>query len=99
LKKIEGENVKKAKQLLLSGIHHLEQVNRLPTDIVLVLIRVFQTSSVEELNNMFAHLENGRDMEQILFKGGSNYVLPQYHYRDIILLTVNKHQIICTKGV
>jgi hypothetical protein len=44
LKTIEGENVKNAKQLPLSGIHRLEQVNRLPTDIVLVLIKVFQTS-------------------------------------------------------
>jgi hypothetical protein len=98
LKTIEGENVKKAKQLLLSGIHRLEeQVNHLPADIVLVLIKVFQTSSVEEFNKMFAHLENGRDIEQMLFKGGIKYISPQYHYRDIILLAVNKHQIQCTK--
>jgi hypothetical protein len=43
LQTIEGENVKKAKQLLLSGIHRLEQVNRLPSGIVLILIKVFQT--------------------------------------------------------
>jgi hypothetical protein len=85
--------------LLLSGIHRLEQMHRLPTDIVLVLIKVFQTSSVDEFNNMFTHLENGRDIEQMLFKGGSNYISPQYHYRDIILLAVKKHQILCTKGV
>jgi hypothetical protein len=98
LKTIEGENVKKAKQLLLSGIHRLEQVNQLPTDIVLVLIKVFQTSSVEEFNNMFAHLESRRDIEQIFFKGGNKYVSPQYHYRVIILLAVNKHHIRYTKG-
>jgi hypothetical protein len=99
MKKIEGENVKKAKKMLLSGIHCLEQVNCLPTDIFLVLIKVFKTSSVEEFNKMFAHLENGRDIEQLLFKGGIKYISPQYHYRYIILLAVNKRQILCTKGV
>jgi hypothetical protein len=68
-------------------------------DIVLVLIKVFQTSPVDEFNNMFAHLENGRVIEQMLFKGGSKYISPQYHYWDIILIAVNTHQILCTKGV
>jgi hypothetical protein len=41
---IEGEHVKKAKQFLLSGIHRLEQVNRLPSEIFLILIKGFQTT-------------------------------------------------------
>jgi hypothetical protein len=48
---------------------------------------------------MFAHLENGRDIIQLICKGGSNYISPQYRYRDIILLPVNNHDIICIKGV
>jgi hypothetical protein len=93
------ENVKKAKQLLLSGIHFLEQVSRLPSDIVLILIKVFQTSSVDEFNNMFAHLENGCDIDQMLMQGNRHLVPSStYSYRDIILLAVNKHQLLCTKG-
>jgi hypothetical protein len=98
LQTIEGENVKKANKLLLSGIHFLEQVNRLPSDIVLVLIKVFQTSSVDQFNNMFAHLENGRDIDQMLMRG-NRHLIPSrtYSYSDIILLVVNKHQLLCTK--
>jgi hypothetical protein len=43
LQTIEGENVKKSKHLLLSGIHCLVQVNRLPLDVFLILIKLFQT--------------------------------------------------------
>jgi hypothetical protein len=91
--------VKKAKQLLLSEIHCLEQVNRLPSDIVLILIKVFQTSSVDEFNNMFAHLENGLHIDQ-MFMRGNRHLVPSstYSYPDIILLAINKHQLLCTKG-
>jgi hypothetical protein len=90
--------VKKAKQLLVSGIHRLEKVNRLPLCIVLVLIKVFQTSSVNKFNNMFAHLENVRDIDQILIRGNQHLVPSStYSYHDIILLYFNKHQLICTK--
>jgi hypothetical protein len=44
LKTIEGENVKKAKQLLLGVIHRLEKVN-LPSDIFLLLISLEPTTS------------------------------------------------------
>jgi hypothetical protein len=98
LQTIEGKKVKKAKPLLLSGIHCLEQVNRLPSDIVLVLIKVFQTSSVDEFNNMLDHLENGHDIDQMLMQGNRHLVPSStYSYHDIILLAVKKHQLLCTK--
>jgi hypothetical protein len=99
LQTIEGENTKKAKQLLLSGIHRLERVNRLPSDIFLILIIVFQTPSVDEFNNMFAHLENGRDIDQMIMQGNRHLVPSStYSYQDIIILAVNKHQLLCTQG-
>jgi hypothetical protein len=76
-----------------------EQVNRLPSDIFLNLIKVFQKSSADEFSNMFAYLEIGRDIDQMLIRGNRHLVPSRtYSYCDIILLVVNKRQLICTNG-
>jgi hypothetical protein len=84
----------------LSGIHRLEQVHRLPLGIVLILIDFFKHPQLRNSTTCLLTLRmHGRDVDHMLMIGNRHLVPSStYSHQDIILLTVNKHQLLCTKG-
>jgi Zinc knuckle len=53
----KGEDVSKAVTLLRNGCDQLHSVHKLPTEMPLFVVKVFQTTSNSEFNKIFAHEE------------------------------------------
>jgi hypothetical protein len=66
LKSIQGENVDKACSLCRAALTRLETFGKVPDDIIRILLRIFQTSSVPAFNEFFHHLEQQRKVEQAM---------------------------------
>jgi hypothetical protein len=66
LKTIQGEHVDKAISLCRAALTRLETFGKVPDDIVRILLRIFQTSSVSTFNEFFHHLEQQRKVEQAM---------------------------------
>lgn len=69
LKDFPGENVDKVVGLLRAVIRRLRLFNRVPEDLIRTLLRIFQTSSVQEFNNVFANMEQQRLLGQVTSLG------------------------------
>ena len=67
LRNIPGENVDKAISLARAAIIRLETFNKVPEDLIRILLKVFQTSSVGTFNEIFKHLEQQRYLTQALY--------------------------------
>ena len=63
---IPGENVSKAVSLARGAIDRLQSISKVPDDVVMILLRIFQTSSVDEFNNVFKLLETQRALPGVL---------------------------------
>ena len=66
LKSIPGENVERAVSLSRAALVRLETFGKVPDDIIRILLRIFQTSSVPAFNEFFHHLEQQRKIEQAM---------------------------------
>jgi hypothetical protein len=66
LKSIPGENVERAVSLSRAALVRLETFGKVPDDIIRILLRIFQTSSVPAFNEFFHHLEQQRKVEQAM---------------------------------
>jgi len=69
LKTIPGENIDKAVSLARAALIRLETFGKVPEDIVRIILRIFQTSSVPAFNEIFQHLETTRRAEHVLASG------------------------------
>lgn len=69
LKDFPGENVDKVVGLVRAVIRRLRIFNRVPEDLTRTLLRIFQTSSVPDFNQVFANMEQQRILSQITTTG------------------------------
>ncbi len=70
---IAGENVDKAVSQIRGAIGRLVQINKLPEDLTRKLLAVFQTTSVDDFNATFKHLEHQRTLDTIVGRTSTNY--------------------------
>jgi hypothetical protein len=61
---LPGENVDKAVSLLRGALKRLKSIDKIPQDIIRVLIAVMQTSSVEEVNATFTIYRGALDRDR-----------------------------------
>lgn len=64
LSKVQGEDVDKVVSLSRGAIIRLQHIQKLPADIVSILIDIFQTSSVPDFNSIFKMVESQRLISQ-----------------------------------
>lgn len=65
LKDFPGENVDKVVGLLRAVLRRLKMFHRVPEDTTCTLLRIFQTSSVPQFNDVFAMMEQQRLLGQV----------------------------------
>ena len=67
LNQTEGENVLMVVSLLRGAIKRLSSVNRLPQDINSKILQVFQTTSVQDFNDIFKYMSTASKLKQQTF--------------------------------
>lgn len=92
LKDFPGENVDKVVGLLRAVLRRLKMFRRVPEDTTRTLLRIFQTSSVPQFNNVFAMMEQQRLLGQVSTFGsaGVNVVTND----NIFKVAVSFHQLL-----
>jgi hypothetical protein len=88
---VQGEDIYKVVSLLRGACNRLRHINKLPEDIVKILLTVFQTSSVDSFNETFHLLQKTRKHAAVLRKTGSSpdltlegiFKLAESDYRDL----------------
>jgi hypothetical protein len=60
LQTLKGESVPRAVSLIRATIKYLTVINKRPDDMIDMLLKIFQTSSISNFNEHFAHMERQR---------------------------------------
>ena len=70
IRNVPGENIDKVVSLARAAIMRLETFGKVPEDLIRILLKIFQTSSIDSFNQIFQHMEKQRYLDQALATNG-----------------------------
>ena len=70
IRNVPGENIDTVVSLARAAILRLETFGKVPEDLIRILLKIFQTSSIESFNQIFQHMEKQRYLDQALATNG-----------------------------
>lgn len=70
IRNVPGENIDKVVSLARAAIMRLETFGKVPEDLIRILLKIFQTSSIDSFNQIFHHMEKQRYLDQALATNG-----------------------------
>lgn len=89
---VKGEDVMKIVSLIRAGLTRLATINRIPPNMPPVVLRVYQTSSVPEFNEVFRHLE----LNMSIFNSNTVVQAPQNLLSDPLVTVQNQDTLLQT---
>ena len=84
LNQTEGENVSTVVSLVKGAVKHLQNVDHLPQDINTRVIKIFQTTSAPDFNDIFTYMSNALKLKQCAFTTDEILNIAEENYTELV---------------